>query len=141
MRTLAGVVVVMVAVVLTGFTTLTTAAAGEDSAKASAAAKVAKPALVTREEWGSQPQAIPEARKHTPQFITIHHAGVNWKPGRDPAELVRNMQKWGQREKSWPDLPYHFMIAPDGRIFEARKLEYEPESNTKYDLQATSAWS
>jgi hypothetical protein len=27
------------------------------------------------------------------------------------------------------------MIAPDGRIFECRSMEYEPESNTKYDLQ------
>jgi hypothetical protein len=26
------------------------------------------------------------------------------------------------------------MIAPDGKIFEARPVEYEPESNTKYDL-------
>lgn len=45
------------------------------------------------------------------------------------------MQKWGQTDKHWPDLPYHFLIAPDGRIFEARPLQYEPESNTKYDLQ------
>ena len=26
------------------------------------------------------------------------------------------------------------MIAPDGRIFEARPIEYAPQSNTKYDL-------
>jgi hypothetical protein len=60
---------------------------------------------------------------------------MDWKPGSDPAVVVRNIQQYGQREKHWPDLPYHFMIAPDGRIFEARPLEYEPESNTKYDLQ------
>src|SRR5213075_877704 len=89
-----------------------------------------KPPTVTREQWGSQPQPIPDSRRHTPQFITIHHAGVPWKPGRDPADFVRNMQTWGQREKHWPDLPYHFMIAPDGRIFEARPIQYEPESNT-----------
>jgi hypothetical protein len=96
---------------------------------------VEKPPIVSREEWGSQPQPIPDSRKHVARFITIHHAGVDWKPGRDPAQFVKTMQAWGQREKHWPDLAYHFLIAPDGRIFEARSMEYEPESNTKYDLQ------
>ena len=105
------------------------------AAPAQEKAKVAKPDLVTTEQWGSEPQPIPDSRRHTPQFITVHHAGVDWKPGRDPTTFVKNMQGWGQREKNWPDLPYHFMIAPDGRIFEARSVEYEPESNTKYDLQ------
>jgi hypothetical protein len=44
------------------------------------------------------------------------------------------MQIWGQTEKHWPDLPYHFLIAPDGRIFEGRPIEYEPDSNTNYSL-------
>src|SRR5688500_6217734 len=100
-----------------------------------AATKLEKPKTVTREEWGSEPQPLPDSRKHTPQFITLHHGGTDWKAGRDPAQFVRNLQKYGQREKNWPDLPYHFMIAPDGRIFECRPIEYEPESNTKYDLQ------
>lgn len=94
-----------------------------------------KPPIIPRAEWGSKPLPIPDSRRHTPRFITVHHAGVNWKAGTDPAQFVRNMQKWGQNEKKWPDLAYHFMIAPDGRIFEARDIAYEPESNTKYDLQ------
>jgi hypothetical protein len=98
-------------------------------------AKLTKPEMVTREQWGSEPQPLPESRKHIPKFITIHHGGTDWKAGRDPAEFVKAVQRYGQREKNWPDLPYHFMIAPDGRIFEARPIEYEPESNTKYDLQ------
>ena len=98
-------------------------------------AKIEKPELVTREQWGSEPQEMPDSRKHVPKYITIHHAGVDWKAGADPMKFVKSMQAWGQREKKWPDLAYHFLIAPDGRIFEARKLEYEPESNTKYDLQ------
>src|SRR5256885_1785863 len=98
-------------------------------------AKIEKPEMVTREQWGSEPQEMPDSRKHVPKYITIHHAGVEWKAGADPMKFVKSMQAWGQREKKWPDLAYHFLIAPDGRIFEARKLEYEPESNTKYDLQ------
>jgi hypothetical protein len=91
--------------------------------------------IVPREQWGSAPQPIPESRKHTPKYVTIHHAGVEYKPGTDPAKFVKNMQGWGQREKNWPDLPYHFLIAPDGRIFEARSMDYEPDTNTKYNLQ------
>jgi hypothetical protein len=106
------------------------------AARAQGAPKVPKPGqFVTREQWGSEPQPIPEQRKQTPKYITLHHAGVDYKPGTDPAKFVKNMQRWGQREKNWPDLAYHFLIAPDGRIFEARPMEYEPESNTKYPLQ------
>ncbi|HEX8520648.1 MAG TPA: peptidoglycan recognition family protein [Tepidisphaeraceae bacterium] len=96
--------------------------------------KISKPETVTREQWGSDPQPIPDDQKHTPKIITIHHAGTPWKDGADPAKFVKAVQGWGQRERNWPDLPYHFMIAPDGRIFEARPLEYAPQSNTKYDL-------
>jgi hypothetical protein len=93
------------------------------------------PPIVRREEWGSEPQPIPDSRKQTPKFVTLHHAGVIYKPTTDPAKFVKNMQGWGQRDKGWPDLAYHFLIAPDGRIFEARLMQYEPESNTKYPLQ------
>jgi hypothetical protein len=109
----------------------------------SIAAKVTKPATVTREQWGSNPDPIPDSRKQIPVWITIHHAGEFWKVGADPAEFVRHMQVWGKnrpkleqppRDTFWPDLPYHFMIAPDGRIFEGRPVEYEPETNTKYSV-------
>lgn len=101
-----------------------------------------RPAIVSRDEWGSKPHAIPESRKHVPAWVTLHHAGVPWR-GKDPAQFVRDMQKWGQdrprlekppRNTYWPDLPYHYLIAPDGRIFEGRDVRYEPESNTKYEL-------
>ena len=116
-----------------------------------AAFSVPKPPTVLREEWVSEPLPIDDKHKHTPRYITIHHAGVEWKAGRDPSEFVKSVQAWGQRRveenealppdkrkagiENWPDLPYHFMIAPDGRIFEARPLEYEPQSNTNYPLQ------
>lgn len=95
---------------------------------------VSKPPIVSAKEWGSAPQPIPESRKHTPKYITIHHAGVLWEAKTTPDLFVKNMQTWGQKEKNWPDLPYHFLIAPDGRIFEGRALEYEPDTNTKYEL-------
>lgn len=112
-----------------------------DRRKASACARL-RPAIVTGEEWGSKAHAIPDSRRQTPAWVTLHHAGVPW-TGKDPAQFVRDMQVWGQNrpmlEKPpmntyWPDLPYHYLIAPDGRIFEGRDVRYEPESNTKYPL-------
>lgn len=90
--------------------------------------------IVTREEWGSRPEPIPESRKQVPKFFTIHHAGSFWKPGTDPLMAMQGLQKYSQRDKSWPDVPYHYLIAPDGRVFEGRDWHYQPESNTKYDL-------
>jgi len=95
---------------------------------------VEKPPIVAAGAWGSKPQPIDDSRKHAPQWITIHHAGEMWLAKKTPDQYVRDMQAWGQREKHWPDLPYHFLIAPDGRIFEGRPLIYEPDTNTKYVL-------
>jgi len=101
------------------------------------------PKFVAAEAWGSDPDPIPDDRRHTPRYVTLHHAGVLWTADRDPVEFIRNMQSWGKkrpeieqppRNTYWPDLPYHFLVAPDGRVFEGRPIEYEPESNTEYDL-------
>lgn len=98
---------------------------------------------VTRAEWGSKPDPIPDSRKHVPKWVTIHHAGVLWTNTKDPAQFVRDLQAWGKkrpeiekppRNTYWPDLPYHYLIAPDGRIFEGRDVKYEPETNTNYSL-------
>lgn len=103
----------------------------------SASAKPLKPTIITAAEWNSTPQPIPDERKQTPTILTIHHAGVMWKDGDDPFVKLKNLQSWGQKDKGWPDVPYHFLIAPDGRIFEGRDIRYEPESNTRYSLSGT----
>jgi iduronate 2-sulfatase len=120
------------------------AADAKGTGRRTGATTVRKPKnIVTREEWGSKPDPIPDSRRHKPEWITLHHAGVLWTNTVEPAQFIRNMQSWGKRRPEiekpprntyWPDLAYHFMIAPDGKIYEARPVEYEPESNTKYDL-------
>ncbi len=95
---------------------------------------VKKPEIVPASEWGSTPDPIPDERKHTPKFITIHHAGVLWTNKTTPPTMIKNMQSWGKKEKKWPDVPYHFLIGPDGTIYEGRPLIYEPDTNTKYEV-------
>jgi len=123
---------VLAAVLMLGLSNF--ACANQDAKKPDVTPGVLKPPIVSAKEWGSTPQPIPESRKHTPKYITIHHAGVLWEAKTTPDKFVKNMQAWGQKEKNWPDLPYHFLIAPDGRIFEGRALAYEPDTNTKYEL-------
>lgn len=95
---------------------------------------VAAPAMVRAADWGSRPQPLPDRLRHTPRFLTVHHAGVAWKPGTDPAQALRSLQAFGHNLRDWPDVPYHFLIAPDGRIYEGRALAYAPQSNTDYDV-------
>jgi hypothetical protein len=115
----------------------------EDASKPADPAPARPAKFVSREAWGSKPDPIPADRRHEPRWITIHHAGVLWTNSQKPVDFIRNMQAWGKRRPEveqpprntfWPDLPYHFLIAPDGTIFEGRPLQYEPESNTKYPL-------
>jgi hypothetical protein len=116
-------------------TTLACASVVVVTAFAEPATQPASLQIVTREEWGSKPQKIDDAKRHVPKLITIHHEGVPWKVGTDNAAKLRNVQSWGQREKNWPDLPYHYIIAPDGIVYEGRDWHYQPESNTKYSLE------
>lgn len=130
----------MVVQVLSAWLLMTLAVFGQDNRRTT----VPRPEkYVPRSEWGSNPDAIPENRRHDPQRITIHHAGVLWTNSKQPERFLRDMQSWGKKRPAiekpprntyWPDLPYHFLIAPDGRIFEGRPVEFEPESNTKYPL-------
>ena len=98
------------------------------------ASSAPRPAIVSALAWGSKAEPIPDSQKHTPRYVTIHHAGVIWDGKVTPQVFLRNMQLWGQKEKGWPDLTYHFLIAPDGHIFEGRPLAFAPQSNTHYSL-------
>jgi hypothetical protein len=92
------------------------------------------PPIISASQWGSHPQPILASRKQIPVWITIHHAGELWTGKISPQDYLRHMQTWGQSEKHWPDLPYHFLIAPDGTIYQGRPVIYEPDSNTRYGL-------
>lgn len=92
------------------------------------------PNIIPPSDWGSKPQPLDDSLRQTPRRIVVHHAGVVWHPHDDPYQKLRNLQAWGQREKNWPDLPYHYLITPDGRIFAGRDQAYRPESNTNYPL-------
>jgi hypothetical protein len=89
--------------------------------------------IVPVSAWGGTPADPALAHRHTIDHITLHHQGEPFKPGADPQQYLRNLQKWSRGTKHWLDIPYHYIIDLDGNIYEGRKIDYAGDTNTEYD--------
>lgn len=90
------------------------------------------PEIVTRSGWNAN-EARPY-KQHVPVRITIHHEGTRLEVTDDAARKIRNIQVWGMgKDRNWTDIPYHFLIAPDGKIYEGRDPFTVGETATEYD--------
>lgn len=67
--------------------------------------------------------------------VTLHHTGSAepLRPDEDPAAKLRGLQSWGASARNWWDVPYHFLIDLQGRVYEGRDWRYIGETNTTYD--------
>lgn len=83
--------------------------------------------------WGGTPADAAKARRHSISQITLHHQGEPFKPGTDPQAYLRRLQSWSRSTKAWLDIPYHYVIDLDGRIYEARNIDFAGDTNTEYD--------
>lgn len=101
-------------------------------ALAGCASKPLAPQIIPVEAWGGSPPAVSEEPQSIHR-ITLHHQGEIWKPGADPEAYLRRLQQWSRLTKRWADIPYHYVVAPDGRIFAARPLSQAGDTNTEYD--------
>lgn len=99
--------------------------------------------VLTREDWKAV-EPVMKMKRHKPKYITIHHTATMQAPDRPIADKLHSLQQFSMRndsladgrlKKAWADIPYHFYIAADGTIAEARKLRYLGDSNTSYDLR------
>lgn len=72
---------------------------------------------------------------HEITTITLHHTGSPQPLGadEDPVQKLRGLQSWGRAERNWWDVPYHYLIDLEGRIYEGRDHRYMGETNTRYD--------
>lgn len=89
--------------------------------------------ILSVEQWGGTPAIDSLAKKHTITHITLHHQGEPFPKGKDPIQYLRNLQSWSRREKKWIDIPYHYIIDLDGKIYEGRNINYAGDTNTEYD--------
>ena len=89
--------------------------------------------IVPVARWGGTPIDAARATPHAIRRITLHHQGLAYPKDRDPREYLRSLQKWSRESKGWLDIPYHYVIDLQGRIYEARPLGYSGDTNTHYD--------
>lgn len=97
-----------------------------------ASAKVLTLKISPRSAWNA---ASPKPfRSHTPVRVTIHHEGTRFDSTKDAVKHIKNVQTWGMGpDRNWADIPYHFLIAPDGTIYEGRDVNTVGETATEYD--------
>lgn len=73
-------------------------------------------------------------KQHTPVRITVHHEGTKLELSDSAAKKINAIQRWGMGpDRNWADIPYHFLIAPDGTIYEGRAVTTVGETATEYD--------
>lgn len=93
---------------------------------------ITPPPIQPRSAWNALPPR--PFRTHTPVRITVHHEGTRLEKSQDAAKKIAAIQKWGMGpDRNWVDIPYHFLIAPDGTIYEGRAVGTVGETATEYD--------
>lgn len=104
---------------------------GNESKKTIAFPNIVK--IVPRAEWkAAEPRPY---KQHTPVRITVHHEGGRvLSDTSNAAQRLKNIQTWSMGpDRNWVDIPYHYLIAPDGTVYEGRNPLTVGETNTEYD--------
>ena len=73
-----------------------------------------------RDQWGADLPPKWAIAPETVRFLLVHHtASSNSVP--DPRAIIRQTYAFHTSSaKRWPDICYHFMISPDGAVWETR---------------------
>ena len=90
-------------------------------------------AIVPRSGWNANPPK--PYKQQVPVQITVHHEGGKLLAANaDGGQRLKNIQTWCMGpDRNWTDVPYHFLIAADGTIYEGRAATTVGETNTEYD--------
>lgn len=94
--------------------------------------KSIQPTINARSSWNA---AAPKPfTSQVPVRITVHHEGTKLLATDDAIRKIKGIQTWGMGpDRKWADVPYHFFIAPDGKIYEGRDVNTVGETNTEYN--------
>lgn len=90
-------------------------------------------AIIPRSGWNANTARLYKAQ--VPVQITVHHEGGKiLSMSDDAAQRIKNIQAWGMGpDRNWADIPYHFLVAPDGTVYEGRDPFTAGETATEYD--------
>lgn len=76
----------------------------------------------TRSDWGARPTKSNSSPMEPIRAVTVHHAAMDRPaPGRASSQ-IRSIQSAHQNDEGWADIGYHFLVDPEGGIWEGRPL-------------------
>src|SRR5687768_5716010 len=90
------------------------------------------PRIVMASEWGGTPRSVTLPPQTVTQ-LTVHHQGERWEPEKDVPAYLRRLQQWSRDTKGWADVPYHYIIGPDGTVYSGRSPSTAGDTNTEYN--------
>ncbi|MGH8104180.1 MAG: peptidoglycan recognition protein family protein [bacterium] len=79
---------------------------------------------ISRADWGAT-EARQGAVPQNPERIIIHHTATPRASDYAGHETVLEIQRFHQNDRGWDDTAYHFVIAPDGAVYEGRPPRVE----------------
>jgi len=80
---------------------------------------VPKPEVVSRDGWGAKPPKSAYS-SHTPRDLVVHHTFLPKAGDYTGAATIRGIQRYHQNKRGWKDIGYHFLVGPDGIIYQGR---------------------
>lgn len=100
-----------------------------------ATAKRLKPEMVDRAGWNARAAMSERMTVHRklPHAITLHHSGEELPEKTDARKRIRGLQGWTLSDRKWGDIPYHYTLDYEGRIYVNREERYVGDTNTAYD--------
>lgn len=87
------------------------------------------------------PSRLERQNPRAPRRLTVHYTDTPKNYRRSLNEKLCILFQYaatkieGSKKKLWGDIPYHFYIAADGQLGEARDPYYLVDSNTRYDRE------
>ncbi len=89
--------------------------------------------VIPRRQWDTSPPLPPPERPQTVRRIIIHHDAVTYRPEQTGEDKARALVRAAHRDHGWIDVPYHYLIDRDGRVFAGRAEDTGGDTSTPYD--------
>ncbi|PKL76302.1 MAG: hypothetical protein CVV27_10950 [Candidatus Melainabacteria bacterium HGW-Melainabacteria-1] len=80
---------------------------------------IPKPALIDRAGWKAAPPKS-DYTTHTPAAIVVHHTWLPRASQYQQGASIRGIQRYHMVDNKWMDIGYHFLIGPEGVIYQGR---------------------
>ncbi len=86
------------------------------------------PGVIPRSAWAKGAPVPSLMNTMLPvQRITVHHDGMNTFTSRSEGDAADRLERIraAHRSKNWGDIGYHYLIDPNGRVWEGRPLNWQ----------------